>query len=134
MSELGWELVTEVDAQNPQLGDLRISGTRLARLASFGDQVRQACQVTLKWWLGEWFLDRRRGTPYIRDLLKKGVSEATARAFFRRELLEVEGVAQVGQIALSLNRSTRVLTVTDAEIVTTEGERLSVPLSGEARF
>lgn len=134
MTALGWQLVTVVDAQNPQLGDMRIVGTRFARLETFGDSVAQACNVCLRWWLGEWFLDRSRGVPYIRDLLKKGVGEATVRTLLKRELLSVEGVAQVARMTIALDRRTRVCRVSEIEIVTTEGERKSVVGPESVRF
>lgn len=116
----GWELVTVVDAQNPDLGDLRVSGTRIAKLAAFGDAVRQAVQVELRWWLGEWFLDRSRGTPYLEQLLKKGVSPATVRAVLKRVILGVEGVQRVLSIDVSIDRATRKCTVTNVSVLTTE--------------
>lgn len=117
----GWELVTEVDEQNPVLGDLRIRGARLAKLASVGDAVRQAVQVELRWWLSEWFLDARRGMPYLEQIFRRGVSEATVRAIIRRRLLRIDGVASVPRLVVTIDRSTRRGTV-EGEVVTVEGE------------
>lgn len=134
MTALGWQLVTTVDAQNPELGDLRISGSRFARLQSFGDSVTQACNVALRWWLGEWFQDRSRGVPYLQKLLRKGVSEGTVRAVLRKELLRVEGVAQVARMDLALNKRTRSMRVSSVEIVTTDGVRRTLEVGQEVGF
>jgi hypothetical protein len=134
MTALGWQLVTSIDAQNPQLGDLRISGSRLARLESFGDSVTQACNVALRWWLGEWFLDRSRGVPYLQSLLRKGVGEGTVRAVLRKELLRVEGVAQVARIDLALDKRTRRMRVSSVEVVTTDGVRRTLEVGQEVGF
>lgn len=129
-----WQLVTALDAQNPTLGDLRISGSRFARLEELGDRVAQACNVRLRWWLGEWFLDRSRGVPYLTKLLKKGVGEGTVRAVLRKELLSVADVAQVARMDLSLDKRTRTMRVTSVEIVTSEGVRRAVDVGQAVRF
>jgi hypothetical protein len=121
----GWELVTETDERNPVLGDLRVAGSRLAKIATFGDAVRQAIAVRLRWWRGEWFLDTRQGTPWLEAVLRKGVSEASVRAVFKREIQRVEGVARVASITVSIDAATRYATI-DASVITTEGETLSL--------
>lgn len=118
----GWELVTSVDAQNHDLGDLRISGTRIAKIATFGDAVRQAVQVELRWWLGEWFLDRSRGTPYLEKLIGKGVSRETVRAVLKAQIRKVPGVARVLSIDVAIDRTTRKCTVTNVSVLTTESD------------
>lgn len=125
----GWQLVTEVDSQNPIVGDLRVSGSRFARLSSLGDRVAQSCTVVLRWWRGEWFADRSRGVPYIQTLLRKGVSEGTVRALLRRELLRVPGVRSVQSMRISIDRQTRRCVVSDLVIVTVEGD--PVPVSAK---
>lgn len=122
----GWELVTVVDEQNPVLGDLRIVGTRLAKISAFGDAVRQAVQVCVRWWRGEWFLDVRRGVPYIEAILRKGVTEASVRAVLKREIEAVEGVARVLELDVSIDRATRSATAV-GQIETTEGELVNLP-------
>lgn len=129
----GWQLVTEVDAQNPTVGDLRISGSRFARLPSFGDTVAQACTVVLRWWRGEWFADRNRGMPYIEELLRKGVREETVRAVLRRELRRVEGVREVQSMDIEIDRRTRRCVVRRIVVITTEGQLVPVSESDLVR-
>jgi hypothetical protein len=122
----GWQLVTAVDDQNQIVGDLRVSGSRFVQLSAFGDRVAQSCTVVIRWWEGEWFADRSRGMPYIRELLKKGVREGTVRAVLRRELLRVEGVAEVQSMQIEIDRRTRRCTVRGLVVISTEGERVPV--------
>lgn len=122
----GWQLVTDVDDRNPTVGDLRIDGVRFGRLDSLGDRVAQACTVVLNWWEGEWFADRSRGVPYIRELLRRGVREATVRAVLRRQLLAVPGVREVQSMEVSIDRRTRRCTVRQLVIVTTDGALVTV--------
>lgn len=122
----GWELVTEIDDQNPVIGDLRIAGTRIAKLQTFGDAVRQAVQVSYRWWRGEWFLDRRRGVPYIEEILRKGVTEASVRAVMKRATEQVQGVARVLELEVAIDRSTRRGT-SHGQVQTAEGETVDIP-------
>jgi hypothetical protein len=117
----GWALATTIDAENPVAGDLRVSGPRLARLSTLQERVAQGCTVVLRWWRGEWFADRKRGMPYIEELLRKGVSEATVRTVIRRELLRVPGVLAVPSMDVAIDRTTRRCTVSRVIVVTTEG-------------
>jgi hypothetical protein len=123
----GWELVTEVDGDNPVLGDLRKSGTALAKIATLDAAVVQACSVVMRWWLGEWFLDRRRGMPYLQQVLRKGVSEPTIRALYKSQLERVEGVVRVKSIEVSIDRTTRECVIDEVIIETTDGETTSLP-------
>lgn len=125
----GWELVTEVDDDNPIVGDLRISGTRIAKLATFGDAVAQAVSVALSWWRGEWFLDTSRGVPYLDEVFATGVSEASVEAILKREALKVDGVKRVIECTVTIDRSRRF---GGAELVieTTGGEERTVVVPG----
>jgi hypothetical protein len=122
----GLELVTEVDADNPIVGDLRIERGRFAKLTTFGDAVAQAVRVELLWWLGEWFLDTSRGMPYVEKLLRRGVTEPTIRALMKRRIEAVDGVLRVQSMTVTLDRRTRLGEVTDLVIVTTEGEPVTL--------
>ena len=125
MSVYGWQLVTETDADNPVLGDLRISKRKLATLPTFGDRVAQSIRTRLRWWRGEWFLDTARGVPYLEQLLGKGVSLDTIRSVLRREIEQVAGVTRVTSIEITSDRATRYSTI-DIEALTTEAELVVV--------
>lgn len=117
----GWALVTTTDATNPNVGDLRVSRGRFVQLDSLEERVAQGGTVALNWWLGEWFADRSRGMPYLSELLRKGVGEATVRTVIRRGLERVPGVLAVRSMTVAIDRTTRRCTVRDIEVVTTAG-------------
>lgn len=124
-------LVTTVDADNPVLGDLRVSGGVVQRVTG-SDAIVQAVRVRLRWWRGEFFLDTSQGTPYLQELLGKGVSEDSIRAMLRREIKRVDGVGHVESIAIETDRRTRHADIAPI-IVTEDGETVPVdsfPLGG----
>lgn len=122
----GWEIVDVADDDNPVVGDLRLSGPRLAKLATFGDAVAQAVAVELRWWLGNWFLDTSRGVPYVQELLRRGVSTETVRALLIRRIEAVEGVRRVQSLDVAHDRVRRLADVSNVVIVTTEGEAIPI--------
>lgn len=122
----GWALVTAADSMNPDVGDLRVTRGRFDQIPDREHRVAQGCTVSLNWWRGQWFADRLRGVPYVGELLRKGVSEATVAVVLRRELMRVAGVRAVRSMRVTIDRTTRRCLVRGAEIVTTSGV---VPLS-----
>jgi hypothetical protein len=128
----GWELVEDITAENPVRGDLKIINRRFVRieavgsLTAFGFRVAQSVRVHFRWWRGEWFLDTRRGVPYLEQVLGQKVSTATLRTLVRREALRVSGVADVPEILITRNAVNRRTTV-DFVVTTTEGELVPVP-------
>lgn len=117
-------LVTEVDAENPVLGDLRVSGGRV-ELVEGAEATEQEVRCRLRWWRGEWFLDLEDGTPYIGQLLGKGVSDETIRTMLRREILKVPDVERVESVEVDTDRATRYSQVS-ANVITTDGELLEL--------
>jgi hypothetical protein len=131
----GWKLVTTadgVDSANPVEGDLQIVNRKFVRIAevdgrsALGEKVVQSVRVHFRWWRSEWFLDTRRGVPYLEELLGQRVSNATIRALIRREALTVADVAAVPEIVLNRNAVTRQTTI-DFEVLTSEGEIVAIP-------
>lgn len=112
-------------AIHPQTGDLYLDGTDIATVTG-RDAIAQEIAVRLRWWRREWFLDGRKGVPYLEELFENGVSEGTVRAILKREIEQVPGVVAVRSMEIALDRVTRRATV-GARIETTEGD---VTLSG----
>lgn len=90
-------------------GDLAISGGDLA-LTSGPDAVAQRLRLRLSTFLGEWFLDRRVGLPFLRDVLVKNPNRAVVEDLFRRAIASCPGVASLETFALTI-RSDRTATV-----------------------
>lgn len=84
------------------------------------ERIAQQIKITLKFWLGEWFLDTSKGVPYLKYVLVKKPNMNHIRAIFRERILDVPGVTAVKSLNLILDRKNRALTV-NYEVETTEG-------------
>ena len=78
--------------------------------------VRQRLAERLRLWLGDWYLDTALGLPYLDDILQGDEYVSVARNIIRSAAGEVQGVAQVDNVTVSLDREKRrasiVVTVT----------------------
>ena len=84
------------------------------------EQIAQQIKCRLQFWLGEWFLDNRKGLPYLDDVIIKKYSLQQIRAIFKAQIIAIEGVEKVNSLTLDLNRKTRILEV-DFEVTTSYG-------------
>lgn len=90
-------------------GDLERVNGRFVRV----DSTAQRLQTRLRILLGEWWLDRNAGVPYLEQIVGRG-SIAHVRQILRERILATEGVTTLDELQLRLDRATRVLTVTFA--------------------
>lgn len=99
-------------ALDPVTGDLAIAKGRVW-LVDGNDAIAQDWSLRMSRILGEWFRDQRKGVDLdvMLDKLTRS-RQIQIRAIVRAETLAVRGLVSVLGIALDLNRSTRVLTVT----------------------
>lgn len=74
--------------------------------------LKQAIDMHLKFFLGEWFLDQTVGVPYFQNILVKSPSLAQIENIFRSALLDVPGVAKINDLKLAFVGQTRKLNVT----------------------
>jgi hypothetical protein len=103
------ELATAVDAENPDRGDLRLTNGQLT-LVDESDAIRQHLTNRLRFFLREWFLDRRLGIPYFSEVLVKNPNRPAVRSIFRRTIRETPGIASVDELLLTIgsDRSARL--------------------------
>ena len=71
--------------------------------------IQQRISQVLKTIAGEWFLDY--GLPYFEQILIKNPNLPSLTDLFRRALLSVKGVSSVERLNLSLDTTSRTLTV-----------------------
>lgn len=83
--------------------------------------IRQALQIKLKWFLGEWVFNPDLGVPYFEDILIKNPNQAIIEKDIREQILSVEGVTGIDSLSLSWDRQTRNLSCKFIA-QTTEGE------------
>ena len=106
-------------AMNVQTGDLVVQNGDLM-IVSNGERVAQQVLITLREWLGEWFLKTSDGVPYLEYILVKNPNEAHVRQILTEAIENVDGVKKVTELEFVLNRILRTLTVS-YEIATDYG-------------
>lgn len=106
-------------AMNVQTGDLVVQNGDLM-IVSNGERVAQQVLITLREWLGEWFLKTSDGVPYLEYILVKNPNEAHVRQILTEAIENVEGVKRVTELEYVFNRILRTLTVS-YEIATDYG-------------
>lgn len=116
-------LTRVADVDNPVVGDLHVQNGTLHWVDGEWAKVQQI-DARLRWLLGEWFLRPLEGVPYVEKLFVKGISATTVAAIFRGALVEIPCVAEVIETSATINRRSRVVTVTWSVRLTT-GETLS---------
>lgn len=97
-------------AMNVQTGDLIVRNGDLM-IVNNGERVAQQVLITLREWLGEWFLRTSDGVPYLEYILVKNPNEAHVRQVLSEAIQSVEGVKGVTEIEFAFNRILRTLTV-----------------------
>jgi len=97
-------------AMNVQTGDLVVRNGDLM-IVNNGERVAQQVLITLREWLGEWFLKTSDGVPYLEYILVKSPNEAHVRQVLSEAIQSVDGVKGVTELGFAFNRILRTLTV-----------------------
>lgn len=85
------------DVQLDEHGDL----PALTRHVSGVDLIRQRIKTRLQTFAGEWFLDERRGLPYLEWKQARPADVAPIRARLRRDIVTTPGVIRVEDLAVT---------------------------------
>ena len=62
----------------------------------------QSIEISLKTYLGEWFLNLEVGIPYFQSILKKGVDKSLPDSLFRRAILNSYNIEKIIEFQSSL--------------------------------
>ena len=84
------------------------------------ERVAQQILITLRFWLGEWFLDTKDGIPYLEYVLVKSPNLLHIRQIFTEAMEKVDGVKRVEEMNLVFDVKNRSLHV-DYEVSTDYG-------------
>ena len=95
-------LVVRVDAQNPIEHDLRLVDGSLVLVEGL-DAIRQDLVVSLRWFYGEWFLDRRAGLPWFEQILGHKNAITIVERILRRAILQRPGITAIDTLTSSIN-------------------------------
>lgn len=75
------------------------------------ERVAQQILITLRFWLGEWFLDTKDGIPYLEYVLVKSPNLLHIRQIFTEAMEKVDGVKRVEEMNLAFDAKNRSLRV-----------------------
>lgn len=75
------------------------------------ERVAQQVLITLRFWLGEWFLNTTEGVPYLEYILVKQPNMAHIRQILTEQIQSVEGVKAVTDMELTFDQRERNLLV-----------------------
>lgn len=97
-------------AMNVNTGDLVVKDGDLM-IVSNAERVAQQVLITLREWLGEWFLNTSDGVPYLEYILVKNPNENHIRQILTEAIESVDGVTKVTELEFAFNRILRTLSV-----------------------
>lgn len=106
-------------ALNIASNDLVIKNNDLI-LIDNAERIAQQVLITLRFWLGEWFLDTREGMPYLEYVLVKNPNMSHIRQILTEKIQSIEGVKSIVSLNFDFRRVTRELYV-DFEVDTDYG-------------
>ena len=75
------------------------------------ERVAQMILITLRFWLGEWFLNTTEGVPYLEYILVKQPNMAHIRQILTEQVQSVDGVKAVTNMELTFDQRERNLLV-----------------------
>ena len=81
------------------------------KIISGKDQAIQQTERRLRLWLGEWFLNTSSGIPWLTEILGKKPDETIILAIIRQSILDNEFIAEILNLEINLETSTRRLDV-----------------------
>lgn len=88
--------------------------------AAGANPVLQDILQTLRFFLGEWFLNNTEGVPYFQQILVKNPDQSKIDAIFSNLILGRPGVEQLSSYNFTVNNAQRILDVS-FRCVTTRG-------------
>jgi len=116
-------LAAVASVQNPVKHDLYLDEGGNLELATEGEAIVQHMRCRFQFFLGEWFLDRREGIPFFREIFVKNPSLIVVRSIYNQIIADTPGVAAVTELDLDLDARTRTLEIDFAAVLET-GEPL----------
>lgn len=132
-------LTTETDSENPDLHDLMLINGQIQWIGfDTSDQdesrsmVRQRLDTSIRHIKGEFFMDLLKGFPYFDEIFVKNPTIKKVRSLLRRYCEQVPGISNVEIGDISVETSTRTMTISGLIIRTEAGfvltyQQLDIP-------
>jgi hypothetical protein len=106
-------------------GDLKLEAGDLVEIDGIA-YTRQKLACRFRFFLGEWFLDKREGVPFFREVFVKNPNLDVIRAVFRRVAATTPGVLSVPRFEVRFDARARVLSF-DFVAICTAGKIIVSP-------
>lgn len=106
--------------------DLYLDETGSLAVVRDTEAVGQHVRQRLMTYLGEWFLDRFVGVPWIRDIVGHGYDPVMAESVLKAEILDTDGVTEINSFSVRFDNSTRGLAAYDIDVMTDYDQEASV--------
>lgn len=91
-------------------GDITLTNGDLTMVVD-ADAIKQHITTRLRTFFQEWFLDSRRGIPYIQHILVKNPNPTVLDSIFKNAIIDTPGLIQITKFDIDLDKSTRELSV-----------------------
>lgn len=104
------DIALDLDPTSPTFGDVLFQNGDLV-LIDGRDAIRQDVIQRLRSFQGEWFLDTTWGVPYFQQIFVPNYDQSKIDALFIDTILGTPGVTQLDSYSFSIDRATRVLTI-----------------------
>lgn len=100
-------------------------GQGRANIATGPESVAQRVRQRLLLLQNEWFLDVEDGVPYLQEIMVKPANLPRVEYIIKRRILETEGVTEIREFSMSLDRDKRGLSVS-ATVANEFGETIGI--------
>lgn len=109
--------------------DIRLDASDNLAMTYDSEAIGQHVRQRLKFWKGEWFLDRSAGVDWTRFALGLQMAEFVrqiAEAEIKKVILETPGVTEIFEIETRYDRKHRTLEVVQCAVLTVFDDRLEL--------
>lgn len=106
-------------AIDPATGDLALDSSGSPYLVEGAEAIAQNLRVRFRFWLGDWFLDQRKGIPYRDQILVKNPSYVVIRSVFTQVILGTPGVDSLRSLVFSIDAKERAMDLSFVAVLTT---------------
>ncbi|UQS95092.1 hypothetical protein Pam3_21 [Pseudanabaena phage Pam3] len=100
------------------IADIYLDASGNLSMVQNTEAVGQHARQRLMTYLGEWFLNKNVGVPWLRDLLGKGYDPVLAEAVIKAEILSTDGVTEITSFSIRFDQGRRALEAFDIEVTT----------------
>ena len=108
------------DFKQTDTGDLFVAANGDLVLVEGLEAIAQHCEIRLRTFKGEWFLDTRIGVPWFEEILKKAPQLGVVSGILKQVILGTPGILSLQTFDIDFDLPTRELLVT-FEAATTDG-------------